>query len=96
MASILRLIIKIHGQVQGVFFRYSAKEAAEKLNIDGFARNENNDSVYIEAEGEKENLEKFLQWCRQGPSGAKVEKIEFEFNNNIKGFKTFDILSINE
>jgi acylphosphatase len=36
----------------------------------------NHGSVYIEAEGEARNLEKFLDWCRLGPEGAKVEKIE--------------------
>ncbi len=88
----LHLNVKIFGKVQGVFFRYSAKEKAEELNLAGFAQNMPDFSVYIEAEGKKENLEKFLEWCRRGPSSAEIEKIEFEFSKNIKGFKEFEIL----
>lgn len=66
------LDIKIYGQVQGVFFRYSAKEKADELKISGFARNEPDSAVYIEAEGEESRLNKFLEWCRQGPETAKI------------------------
>ncbi len=59
------LNIKIHGQVQGVFFRDSAKQAADKLGIKGFAKNEADGTVYIEAEGEEAGLGKFLEWCRR-------------------------------
>ena len=70
------LNIKIHGQVQGVFFRATAKEKADTLGIKIFARNEPDGSVYIEAEGEKEKLDEFIKWCYQGPSFARVEKVE--------------------
>jgi len=86
------LNIKIHGQVQGVFFRESARQKAEELGIKGFARNEPDDSVYIEAEAEEENLKKFLDWCRQGPASAEVKKAESEFNSAIKNFSEFVIL----
>lgn len=68
--------IKIYGLVQGVFFRASAKEVAEKLGIKAFPRNEPNGSVFIEAEGEEEDLEKFVKWCHSGPPLAQVEKVE--------------------
>ena len=70
------LNIRVFGRVQGVFFRTSAKERADDLGIKGFVRNESDDTVYIEAEGEEENLQKFLEWCKKGPEGAAVEKIE--------------------
>lgn len=84
------LNIKIHGMVQGVFFRYSAKEHADTLGITGFARNEEDDSVYIEAEGEEEKLDKFLKWCKSGPSLAKVTKIVVT-EDPIKNFTEFII-----
>lgn len=68
--------IKISGIVQGVFFRISAKEQADKLDIKGFARNEPDGSVYIESEGAEENINKFLEWCHQGPPLAEIEKVE--------------------
>ncbi len=85
------LNIKIFGRVQRVIFRRSARRKARRLNIKGFARNEIDDSVYIEAEGEEENLKQFLDWCRKGPFFAKVEKVEFEFMPNIKNFNDFVI-----
>ena len=61
------LNIRISGKVQGVFYRASAVKEAERLNIKGFARNEPDDSVYIEAEGDEDALESFLSWCAKGP-----------------------------
>jgi len=72
-----------------VFFRHSARKEAEKLGIAGFARNEPDGSVYIEAEGEKENLEKFLACCHKGPALARVKKVDFEFNKTLKNFTDF-------
>lgn len=68
--------IRISGVVQGVFFRASAKEKADSLNINGFIRNSSDGSVYAEAEGEEENLAKFLEWCKRGPSHARVDQCE--------------------
>ncbi|OGE19070.1 acylphosphatase [Candidatus Daviesbacteria bacterium RIFCSPLOWO2_02_FULL_41_8] len=82
--------IKIYGLVQGVFFRASAKEAADKLEISGFAKNMSDGSVYMEAEGEKENLDKFIVWCNQGPMMAQVEKVEIS-ESPLKNFSRFEV-----
>jgi len=83
--------IKVYGRVQGVFFRYSAKEKAEKFDIKGFVRNERDGSVYIEAEGEEmENLHEFLEWLRKGPKLAKVERVDME-EGQVKGYNIFDM-----
>lgn len=82
------LNIKIIGQVQGVFFRTSTKEEADKLNIKGFVRNEPDNTVYIEAEGEKESLDKFIKWCKNGPDGAEVEEVETT-EGPLKNFSDF-------
>ena len=86
-----RLTVKIYGFVQGIFFRYSAKVEAEKQGIKGFARNEDDGSVYIEAEGNEKDLSLFLDWCKKGPALAKVEKVDFECKNELKGFESFDV-----
>lgn len=83
------LNIKIYGLVQGVFFRATAKKQADKLNIIGFAQNDSDGSVYIEAEGEKKNLDKFLQWCYIGPNMAQVEKVEVT-ESPLKNFSQFE------
>ncbi len=85
------LNVKIYGRVQGVFFRHSAKQKAEELKIKGFVRNEPDGAVYIEAEGKENDLKQFLNWCRQGPDSAFVEKIDFDFKAEIKKFDDFMI-----
>lgn len=87
---IKHLNIKVSGRVQGIFFRATAREEAEKLNITGFARNEDDGSVYIEAEGEEENLDKFVEWCYKGPPLARVEKVEIT-ESPLKNFSEFEI-----
>lgn len=84
------LNIKIFGKVQGIFFRVTAKEKADQLGITGFARNEPDGSVYIEAEGEEEKLDEFIKWCRQGPSLAQVEKIKV-VESTLNNFSRFEI-----
>jgi len=83
------LNIKIFGRVQGVFFRANAAKKADELGITGFARNEPDGSLYIEAEGEEENLKKFLSWCQKGPPFARVEKITSEYSSNLTNYPDF-------
>lgn len=82
--------IKIYGLVQAVFFRVSAKEKAESLRIKGFARNEKDGTVYIEAEGTDKNLKRFLLWCHEGPSAASVDEVKITegFLKNFPDFST--------
>ncbi|OGE29326.1 acylphosphatase [Candidatus Daviesbacteria bacterium RIFCSPHIGHO2_01_FULL_40_11] len=84
------LNIKVYGLVQGIFFRASAKEQADKLRLTGFAQNMSDGSVYIEAEGEKKNLDKFVKWCNLGPTMAQVEKVETS-ESSLKNFNGFEI-----
>lgn len=84
------LNIIVYGLVQGVFFRTSAKEQADKLNITGFAKNEPDGSVYIEAEGAEKDLNKFIKWCNKGSSIAQVEKVETS-EEQVKNFSRFEV-----
>ena len=69
------LKIRVTGKVQGVYFRDTARKEAENLGIEGFARNEPDGSVYIEAEGSDEALLKFLDWCHKGSRDAAIESV---------------------
>lgn len=80
--------IFVFGAVQGVLFRHSAMLEAEKLHIKGFAKNASDGSVYIEAEGEEKNLEKFIEWCKKGPNLTKVENLKIE-EGDLKNFVDF-------
>lgn len=82
--------IKIIGRVQGVSFRYYTLEKAKELNVNGFIRNEHDGSVYVEAEGEKDALKHFIDWCGSGPSLAKVLKVRI-VEGELKNFSDFTV-----
>ena len=84
------IVIIVSGKVQGVFFRASTKEKADQLGLKGFARNEPDGSVYIEAEGVDQSLDEFVAWCRTGPSRAQVTHLAIK-EGVVKNYSTFDI-----
>ena len=67
--------IKISGRVQGVGFRFCAYEKFVELGLVGMAQN-TSEGVLVDAEGPEDKLAALVEWCRQGPSGAKVDKVE--------------------
>lgn len=71
-----RVRIIVAGRVQGVFFRASARDEATRLGTVGWARNEPDGTVLIEAEGAPQALERFTEWCRAGPPEARVKHVE--------------------
>lgn len=87
---IKHLNIQIYGRVQGIFFRTSAKEQADKLGLTGFVQNQPGRSVYLEAEGEKKNLDAFIKWCHKGPVVAQIEKVIMT-TGELKNFLKFEI-----
>lgn len=84
--------IKISGKVQGVFFRRSAKVEADKLGLTGWVRNNNDGTVEVQAGGDKENLERFVQWCKKGPPFAKVENVEVAWSEDRYEGEGFEIV----
>jgi acylphosphatase len=82
--------IQVSGKVQGVFFRASARTRADELSVAGIVRNEPDGSVYIEAEAEEEQLDKFIQWCRTGPRAAEVKECRVT-SGPVMGYKDFSI-----
>ena len=73
-----KLLYKIHvtGRVQGVGFRWSAANEAVTRDITGYVKNLSDGSVYIEAEGSKEQLDAYVEWCRKGPGFAFVKNVK--------------------
>jgi acylphosphatase len=69
----------ILGRVQGVFYRAMAREHAEALGLQGFAKNLPDGSVELDAQGEEESLCDFLRWCQHGPPGARVDDVEVDW-----------------
>jgi acylphosphatase len=65
-------------------------QKAYEFGIRGYIQNRKEGSLYIEAEGEEEQLDKFIEWCKKGPMGSKVEEVTTE-EGEIRNFTSFDI-----
>lgn len=83
--------IRVSGIVQGVYYRYSTKEKADELGLSGFVRNLPDGSVEAHAEGEEEDVLGLIEWCRQGPRGARVDRIDVEWREPSLQFADFSI-----
>lgn len=79
----------ISGRVQGVFFRQSARDLAERHGLSGWIRNRADGRVEAVFEGAPPDVEHAVRWCRQGPSGAQVSGFEGqdELPTNEAGFR---------
>jgi acylphosphatase len=66
------------GRVQGVGFRYSVRRAAVHLGLQGWVRNRGDGAVEGHLQGDGAAVDAMLDWCRQGPSGADVERLTCE------------------
>lgn len=75
-----------------VFFRDRTKRRADKLGVFGWVRNNDDKTVSVSAEGEEEKLKEFLKWCHKGSPLSRVEKIDEDWSDDIKGFKSFEII----
>ena len=82
--------ISVFGKVQGVFYRASTKTKARELGLTGFVRNKSDGSVYIEAEGDEEDLHQLMEWCKAGPPHALVGEVKME-KSEMVGFNKFEI-----
>lgn len=86
-----RIRIYVSGSVQGVFFRDSTREKAQKLGVKGWVKNLADGRVEIMVEGEKEKVKELVEWSRKGPLIARVEDIEIKEEEYKGEFDSFEI-----
>ena len=72
----VRRRVIVRGRVQGVFYRASTREEAERLGLAGWVRNLPDGGVELEVEGEREPVDALIEWCRKGPPHARVEGVD--------------------
>ena len=86
-----RIHVWISGLVKGVFFRASIDELAKKLGIRGFTRN-NPDGVEAVFEGNHDNLDEMLAFCKKGPKFSKVHDVKVKEETFTGEFRDFKVL----
>lgn len=79
----------MHGFVQGVGFRFSVERAAGTRGVSGWVRNRPDGTVEAVFEGEREDVDMLVDFCRQGPRGAEVERVDVaaESPEGLAGFR---------
>ena len=86
-----RIHIFVTGRVQGVFFRQSTKVMAIKNNVKGWVRNLDDGRVEIIGEGEIQDIENLIQWCKTGPANSRVDEFELSEENVTDEFENFEV-----
>ncbi len=92
MSDLIRADLVVSGRVQGVFFRSSAQEEAQRLSLLGEVGNLPDGGVEATVEGERAAVEEFIAWCKRGPPSAKVENVQVRFGPVRGEFRTFRVV----
>lgn len=87
----VRAHVFVSGRVQGVFFRYETRNEAKMRGVRGWVRNMPDGRVEAVFEGEEEAVRELIEFCRRGPLGARVMKVDVKWENYAGEFKDFEI-----
>ena len=87
----IRRRVIVRGFVQGVFFRDTVRRRAEAASVAGWVRNNADGTVEAVFEGESDQVERLVAFCREGPRGASVDRVEAtpEHPQGLRGFEVF-------
>ncbi|AKG04454.2 acylphosphatase [Salimicrobium jeotgali] len=85
--------ITVHGRVQGVGFRMSAKQVADRHGITGQVQNKEDGTVEIIAQGEEEKIQEFIKKIENGPApAADVTKTDVTDLDGPGNFQDFEVV----
>lgn len=90
MSEPVRRRVVVHGTVQGVFFRDSARRKAGSAGVGGWVSNRPDGTVEAVFEGDPDAVASMVEWARQGPRGAVVERVE-ETDEPAEGLTGFEV-----
>jgi len=83
--------VLVRGKVQGVYYRQTTKEVAARNGLTGWVRNLDDGRVEAVFEGDKESIERTIEWCRTGPPNARVQALDVSFEEYTGEFSGFGI-----
>ena len=84
-----RLTAWVHGNVQGVGFRWWARSRALDLGLTGYAANQADGRVLVVAQGPREAGEKLLQLLQGGATPGRVDKVVADWSQPAERFSGF-------
>lgn len=76
MFDTITRLLRVHGRVQGVYYRASTVQQAERLGVSGWVRNRADGSVEALVQGAPDAVQALIDWAHQGPPHAQVERVE--------------------
>ena len=82
----------VSGKVQGVWFRDSTRQEAIKLKVTGWVKNIPGGTVYLEAEGEENNLKSLERWLHTGSPHSRVDRVDLQWIMPTKTYSTFTVI----
>lgn len=91
MPEKVRAHVFISGLVQRVYFRSYTTQKAKELGVFGWVKNLSDGRVEAVIEGEKENVQKLIEWMRIGPPNSQVERVEVNWEETKGEFSKFAI-----
>jgi acylphosphatase len=86
-----RAHVFVSGQVQGIFFRQNTKQKAENHGVTGWVRNLSDGRVEAVFEGEEEDVNALVDFCRKGPRGALITNVDVAFERFAGEFRNFKV-----
>jgi len=86
-----RVEATVRGVVQGVGFRWHARQIARSLGLRGYVRNRHDRTVQVVAEGNERSLREFLSYLETGPSSAVVESVDAKWFPGTGEFTDFEV-----
>lgn len=92
-SEIARVHVWVQGRVQAVGFRAFVQQNAYHIGVTGWVRNVGYDTVEAVAEGTKEQIERFLQMVKRGPTGSRVDESREEWEPVTGEFSAFRVKS---
>ncbi|MEM2394095.1 MAG: acylphosphatase [Candidatus Bathyarchaeia archaeon] len=87
----VRAHVLVSGRVQGVFFRAETRREAKKRGVKGWVRNTLDGKVEAVFEGEEDAVKELIEFCKLGPPGARVTKIDVKWETYTGEFRDFEI-----
>lgn len=87
----VRKSVVVSGRVQGVAFRHHTQRTALELGVRGWVRNLPNGDLEACFEGEETAVRQMVEWCRRGPSAARVDSLLERAGDHTGEFVSFDI-----